>query len=174
MKPLWANKQASGDILTTEVEGLMRLSRTLSKKREKPSRTRSRTLQQPWTQVSSSCRRLPNLADRQRTLKFPQSHTDLPNTTEQLARVSAYSACEKDGVESRTGHVITLITGWAYLLAPAVGLVFLKEVNDFQLQLRRNPEGRTTWRWINQHQLQVSSEALTVHLRNSGSGSVSF
>lgn len=31
------------------------------KKREKTSRTRSRTLQQPWTQVSSSCQRLPNL-----------------------------------------------------------------------------------------------------------------
>lgn len=40
-------------------------------------------------------------------------------------------------------HVVTFITGLTYFSARAVGLVFLKEVHHFQLQLRRNPEGKT-------------------------------
>lgn len=93
----------------------------VEKARRSPSGARSRTLQ-----VSPSCRRLPNLGTQTHTywswselknFKVSSVSHRFTKYNGAVSRVSAYSACEKDGVESCTGHVITLITGWAYLLA---------------------------------------------------------
>lgn len=56
--------------------------------------------------------------------------------------LSAYSTCGlfPDGVDSCIGHVITLITGLAYLVQ-AWTLMFLKESGDFKIQIRGIPVG---------------------------------
>lgn len=75
---------------------------------------------------------------------------DIQSSGEKGADVSANGTREEDGVDSCTSPVMTKITGSA---CSAAGLVFVKEVNDFQLELKRNREGKkTTFRRTNQQQ----------------------
>lgn len=56
---------------------------------------------------------------------------------------SAYSTCGlfPGGVDSCTGHVITLITGLVYFVQAGT-LVFLRESGDFKIQIRGIPVGK--------------------------------